>query len=267
MQEHRALGSTVWVNKSPLNLAALLVDLQRKKRINKTLRCLVYGLQLSSRNPPSWLYVVNSLLILSNISRNICSFLFFLCRQCVPPHPQLVPPQEFHVHALENKNHPPSPHVLIHRREASDTTSSNQHCTSRARTRPLPPLLPRGTDPQPESKALQRKGMWKEQAKIRERTGRTGRREARGGKGANENSAMKTWVKARMKSRNLISLVVFIVDKETNSVHQVNYSVNSSIFFSCSFCDQVNSCSNIARTMTTFITLEVSKRSLFDWLL
>lgn len=111
------------------------------------------------RNPPSWLYVVNSLLILSNISRNICSFLFFLCRQCVPPHPQLVPPQEFHVHALENENHPPSPHVLIHRREASDTTSSNQHCTSRARTRPLPPLLPRGTDPQPESKALQRKGM------------------------------------------------------------------------------------------------------------
>lgn len=82
-------------------------------------------------------------------------------------------------------------------------------------------------------KALQRRGMWKEQAKIRERTRRIYcRREVRVGKGTNENSAMKTWVKARMKRRNLISLVVFIVDKETNSVHQVNYSVNSSIFFS-----------------------------------
>lgn len=70
--------STTWVNKSPLNLAALLLDLQRKKRSHKTLRCLVYGLQLSSRNPPSRLEVVNSLLILSNISRNICSFLFLL---------------------------------------------------------------------------------------------------------------------------------------------------------------------------------------------
>lgn len=42
------------------------------------------------------------------------------------------------------------------------------------------------------------------------------------GNGANENSKVMKTQKARMKNRNLTSLVVFIVEKQTNSVQQVN---------------------------------------------
>lgn len=69
------------------------------------------------------------------------------------------------------------------------------------------------------------------------------------------------------KKRNLTRLAVFIVRKQTNSVQQVNYSVNSTNFFFHSYCDQLNSCANILRMMTTFITLEIAKRSLSDLLL
>lgn len=77
---------------------------------------------------------------------------------------------------------------------------------------------------------------------------------------------MKTQSDENSKSKNE-KLVVFIVEKQTNSVQQVNYSVNSTNFFFHSYCDQLNSCANISRMMTTFITLEISKHSLSDLLL